>query len=232
MLARFHRRRQTVATSTLLLFAALTAGACAARLHAQSAEPPGHATSTPYSGDLSIFEYKDRDQKLQIQHVFDLLGMHPGTSIADIGAGSGWLTVRAAARVAPGGTVFAEDINPVAIHAITDRASREKLPNITAVLGAADDPMLPPKSVDVVVMLKVYHEIAHTELLLQHLKPALRPGARIGIIDRNGDGSDHGLNEDIVVKEMRAAGFHRVGRYDFTKADGQDYFLIFKQDGQ
>ena len=78
-------------------------------------------------------------------------------------------------------------------------------------------------------MLKVYHEIAHTDLLLRTLKPALRTGARVGIIDRNGNGADHGLNESVVEKEMAAAGFHCVGRYDFTKADGQDYFLIYQQ---
>ena len=72
-------------------------------------------TSTPYSGDLSIFEYPDRDKKLQIERVMDLLGIREGKSVADIGAGSGWFTVRAARRVGPKGVVYAEDINPQAI---------------------------------------------------------------------------------------------------------------------
>jgi predicted methyltransferase len=212
-------RRRAVAA---LLVYALSAPA----MHARQA-PPEHPTSTPYSGDLSIFEYKDRDQKLQIQRVMDLLGIRPGTSVADIGAGSGWFTARASQRVGPGGKVFAEDINPEAVKAIAQRAQKEGLANVRTILGTPDDPELPKNSVDAVLLLKVYHEVAHTSLLLAHLKPALKPGAKIGIIDRNGTGDDHGLEEAIVAKEMTAAGFERVGRYDFTKADGQDYFLIF-----
>jgi hypothetical protein len=79
-----------------------------------------------------------------------------------------------------------------------------------------------------VLMLKVYHEIAHPVPTMKVLQQALRPGAKVGIIDRNGNGADHGLNHDVVVKEMGEAGYKLVGTYDFTKADGQDYFLIFQ----
>jgi hypothetical protein len=63
---------------------------------------------------------------------------------------------------------------------------------------------------------------------MQHLRESLAPGARVAIVDRNGNGTDHGLNRDVVEKEMAEAGYKRVGLYDFTKADGQDYFLIFQ----
>src|SRR5437879_1750920 len=82
-------------------------------------------TSTPYSGDLSIFEYPDRDKKLQIDRVMDLLGITAGKNVADIGAGSGWFTVRAARRVGPTGAVIAEDINPQAIDYIGKRVLKE-----------------------------------------------------------------------------------------------------------
>jgi SAM-dependent methyltransferase len=187
-------------------------------------------TSTPYSGDLSIFEYPDRDEKLEIQRVMTLLKLGPGKSVADIGAGSGWFTVRAARRVAPGGTVFAEDINPEATKYIEQRASKEKLGNVQEVLGVPDDPKLAPASVDAVMMLKVYHEIATPIPFMQKLRIALRPGARVGIIDRNGSGSgtDHGIHQDVLEREMTEAGFREVAHYDFTKKDGQDYFLIFE----
>jgi ubiquinone/menaquinone biosynthesis C-methylase UbiE len=185
-------------------------------------------TSTPYAGDLSIFEYPDRDKKLQVDRVMDLLGITTGKNVADVGAGSGWFTVRAARRVGPTGAVIAEDINPLAIESIGKRALKENLSNVRTVLGAADDPRLPSGSVDAVLMLKVYHEIAHPAVFLQTLKPALREGAKVGIIDKNGNGANHGLNHDVVVKEMAEAGFKLVGTYDFTKADGQDYFLIFQ----
>jgi len=185
-------------------------------------------TSTPYSGDLSIFEYPDRDKKLQIDRVMDLLGIAPGKNVADIGAGSGWFTVRAARRVGATGAVIAEDINPLAIEYIGKRVQKENLPNVRTVLGGPDDPRLRPESVDAVLLLKVYHEIAHPVTFMKALKPALRTAAKVGIIDRNGTGANHGLNHDVVVKEMGEAGYKLIGTYDFTKADKEDYFLIFQ----
>lgn len=192
--------------------------------------PQQRATSTPYAGDLSIFESPDRDQKVQPQRVMDLLHITPGTSVADIGAGSGWFSVRAAHRVGPKGKVYAEDINPQYIAYIQDRARKANLTNIQTVQGTPDDAHLPPDSIHAVMLMKVYHEIAHPVPFLRSLRAALEPSARIGIIDRNGDGSgtDHGVPETTVVREMAEAGFRKVGRYDFTKADGQDYFLIFQ----
>jgi len=199
----------------------------APNLPAQTPAPPSHPTSTPYAGDLSIFEEPGREKRLQIDRVMDLLQLKPGSTIADIGAGGGWFSVRAALRVGANGRVIAEDINPKFIAYIQQRAQREHLANIVPVLGTPDDPKLTPNSLDAALMLKVYHEIAHPPLVLANLRAALKPGARFGIIDRNGNGADHGLKESIVRDEVEHAGFRQVARYDFTKADGQDYFLIF-----
>jgi SAM-dependent methyltransferase len=191
----------------------------------KSSERP---TSEPYTGDLSIFDYPDRDKKLQIDRVMDLLGVEKGKNVADIGAGSGWFAVRAARRVGPTGAVLAEDINPLAIEYIGKRVMKENLPNVRTVLGAPDDPGLPSGSANAVLMLKVYHEIKHPVPMMKKLQRALRPGAKVGIIDRNGNGADHGVDESIVVNEMSEAGYKLVAKYDFTKADGEDYFLIFE----
>ena len=199
----------------------------APNLPAQTPAPPSHPTSTPYAGDLSIFEEPGREKRLQIDRVMDLLQLKPGSTIADIGAGGGWFSVRAARRVGTNGRVIAEDINAKAVAYIQQRAQREHLANIVPVLGTPDDPKLTPNSLDAALMLKVYHEIAHPPLVLANLRAALKPGARFGIIDRNGNGADHGLKESIVRDEVEHAGFRQVARYDFTKADGQDYFLIF-----
>src|ERR1700742_1040369 len=213
------------------LMAALLAGLllCPPILPAQTPAPASHPTSTPYAGDLSIFEEPGRDKRLQIDRVMDLLNIKPGSTVADIGAGGGWFSVRAARRVAPDGRVIAEEINPKAIGSIQQRAQRENLSNIVTLLGTPDDPKLAPNSLDAALMLKVYHEIAHPQLVLANLREALKPGARFGIIDRNGNGADHGLNEPILRSEVEHAGFRQVGRYDFTKADKQDYFLIFEK---
>src|ERR1700748_38389 len=90
---------------------------------------PSHPTSTPYTGDLSIFEEPGRDKRLQIDRVMDLLNIKPGSTVADIGAGGGWFSVRAARRVAPDGRVIAEEINAKAIGSIQQRAQRENLNN-------------------------------------------------------------------------------------------------------
>jgi predicted methyltransferase len=214
-------------TLVVSLFAAAIAIVPAPKIQAQNTPPPAHPTSTPYAGDLSIFEEPGRDQRLQIDRIMDLLNLKPGTTVADIGAGGGWFSVRAARRVAPSGRVIAEDINPQAIDYIQQRAQRENLPDIDALLGTPDDPKLAPNSIDAALMLKVYHEIAHPQLLLSSLHSALKPGARFGIIDRNGNGANHGLDEAIVRAEVEHAGFRQIGRYDFTKADHEDYFLIF-----
>jgi len=209
----------------LLLLLALTATLA----RAQTPAPPPHPTSTPYAGDLGIFEDPNRAKNLQIDRVMDLLHLTPGKTVADIGAGGGWFSVRAARRVSPAGHVIAEDINPQYIDSIRQRAAREHLTNILPQRGTPDNPGLAPNSIDAALMLKVYHEIAHPQLVLANLRDAMKPGARFGIIDRNGNGADHGLNEDIVRKEVEHNGFRQVSRYDFTKADGQDYFLLFEK---
>jgi predicted methyltransferase len=193
---------------------------------------PAHPTSTPYAGDLSIFEDPGRDKRLQIDRVMDLRGLKAGSTVADIGAGGGWFSVRAARRVGPRGRVIAEDINPKGIDYIQQRAQREHLDNIVTILGTPDDPKLTPGSVDAALMLKVYHEIARPVTVLANLRAAMKPGARFGIIDRNGNGANHGLDEAVLRAEVEHAGFRQVARYDFTKADGQDYFLIFEKTRQ
>jgi predicted methyltransferase len=184
-------------------------------------------TSTPYKGDLSIFEASGRDERLQINRVMDMLGIAPAKNVADIGAGSGWFTVRAARRVTSSGTVYAVDINPEAIHYIDQRAKKEQLQNIKTILSKPDDPQVPPVSIDAVLLLKTYHEIAHPVVLLRNLRPSLKPGAMVGIIDRNGDGENHGVSKDVVIREAAQAGYELRDSQDFVKADGMDYFLIF-----
>ena len=184
-------------------------------------------TSEPYQGDLSIFEDPQRERNLQIDRVMDILKIKAGSNVADVGAGSGWFTVRAARRVGEGGLVYAVEINPDYLKHIEDRAVREKLPNIRTVLGKENDPQLPVGGVDAVLLLKTYHEVARPVALLKNIRRSMRGDALLGIIDRNGKGDDHGLDADAVIKEARRASFRLVEQYDFVKPDGMDYFLVF-----
>lgn len=194
---------------------------------AAAQDSPHRKTSEPYTGDLSIFDSPGRENRLQINRVMDILSIQPGKTVADIGAGSGWFTVRAARRVGETGTVYAVDINPDAIRYVSNRAQKEQLHNIKAVLGKPDNPLLPANAVDSVLLLKTYHEVAEPVTLLRNLKASLRPGAKVGIIDRNGNGEDHGVARDIVIREAQEAGYRLQEEYDFVKPDKMDYFLVF-----
>jgi len=185
-------------------------------------------TSTPYTGDLSIFESGDREQKLHIQQVMDVLGISAGKDVADIGAGSGWFTVRAATRVASTGRVYAVDINPEAVDYIKARIAKEHLGNVKVILSKPDNPGLSDDSVDSVLLLKTYHEVADPVALLRNIRPALRPGARIGVIDRTGNGEDHGVQKSVVIREATQAGYRLIAEHDdLVKDDKMDYFLVF-----
>jgi len=76
-------------------------------------------------------------------------------------------------------------------------------------------------------LLKTYHEVAQPVALLRNLRGALRPGAKVGIIDRNGNGEDHGVGSDVVIREAQEAGYQLLEQYDFVKGDKMDYFLVF-----
>lgn len=214
----------------LIIFFLLVVSAAVPAQNASSAQEPQTSerkTSEPYTGDLSIFESPGREKRLQIERVMDLLGIAAGKSVADIGAGSGWFTVHAARKVGGAGTVYAVDINPEAVRYIDKRTKKEQLHNVRTILSTPDNPLLPASSTDAVLLLKTYHEVAQPITLLRNLRAALRPGAKIGVIDRNGNGEDHGVGSDVVIREAKEAGYQLLGQYDFVKPDKMDYFLVF-----
>jgi len=219
-------KRYTLVLALILSLQSFPSRATQNSPQAPSAPPEQRKTSEPYTGDLSIFESPGRDERLQINRVMDILGIASGKSIADIGAGSGWFTVRAAKRVGQSGIVYAVDINPEATRYIADRARKERLGNVKPILSKPDDPLLPASAVDTVLLLKTYHEVAQPIALLRNLRAALRPGAKVGIIDRNGNGEDHGVGRDVVLREATEAGYKLLEQYDFVKGDKMDYFLV------
>jgi SAM-dependent methyltransferase len=214
----------------LLLFTCWLVPAQLAWPQESAARPvPQRKTSTPYTGDLSIFDFPGRDEKLHINRVMDILSIAPGKTVADIGAGSGWFTVRAAKRVTESGIVYAVDINPEAVRHIADRAQQEHLRNVKSVLSKADDPGLPANTVDAALLLKTYHEVANPIALLRNLRTSLRSNARVGVIDRTGNGEDHGVQKEVVIREAGQAGYRLLEEHDdLVTADEMDYFLVFQ----
>jgi SAM-dependent methyltransferase len=207
---------------SLLIFVAIL---CASLSVAQAPTPAQRPTSTPYTGDLSRFDNAGRAERLQVNRIIDTLGIVPGKRVADIGAGSGFFTVLAARRVGNKGMVYAEDINPASIQYIDARVKKEDLHNVKTVLGKPDDPRLPAR-VDAVLLLKAYHEIAQPVVLFRNLGHSLAKDAKVGVIERNGNGTDHGVDRDVVICEMKEAGYKVIQQEDYKK-DGMDYFLVF-----
>jgi SAM-dependent methyltransferase len=216
----------------LFIFVLLVAIHLPGPARAQTSAPPAptaptRKTSDPYTGDLSIFDSPGRDERLQINRVMNILQISVGKTVADIGAGSGWFTVRAARRVGDTGVVYAVDINPEAIHYVEKRARKEQLRNVKTILSKPDDPLLPSAVIDAVLLLKTYHEIENPVTLLRNLRASLKPGAKLGIIDRNGNGENHGVSREVVIREASEADYQLLQQEDFVKGDGMDYFLVF-----
>jgi SAM-dependent methyltransferase len=165
-----------------------------------------------------------RDAAHEADTVMALLGVRPGLSVADIGAGSGYYVARMAKRVGPTGLVYGQDIMPRYLRYLRERIDRDELTNVRLVLGDPHDPRLPRQSVDLVTMIHMYHEIEQPFGLLTNLVPALRPGARIAILDMNRRTDQHGTPPALLKCELEAVGYRQQSFHDLG-VDG--YVAIF-----
>jgi len=166
-----------------------------------------------------------RDRHGEADRVLDRLGVTPGTRVADIGAGTGYYTVRVARRLGASATVYAEDIKSEYLGELRARLEREKIGTVKLVLGRPGDPMLPRSSVDVAILSHVYHEIENPFELLYRLQPALAPGARVGIVDVDRPTQDHGTPPALLRCEAAAVGYRQVEFVSLAPAEG--YLAIF-----
>ena len=162
--------------------------------------------------------------------VMQFLDIRPGLAVADIGAGSGYYTARLSRRVGPTGRVLAEDIMPDYIANLQRRVTTEGLGNVTLALGQAHDPRLPAKSVDLALLVHMYHEIDQPFGLLVNLLPALRPGARVAILDANRPPLQHGTPPALLECELRAVGYRQIGFHPLE--NGATYLAVFAPPGQ
>jgi ubiquinone/menaquinone biosynthesis C-methylase UbiE len=134
-------------------------------------------------GGAGWLERAEREEEEAPSKAIEALDLEPGMVIADIGAGSGYYTSRMARKVAPTGRVYATDIQPGMIAILERRIKAEGLGNVTPVLGAMDDPSLPPQSIDLAIMVDVYHELQQPQVFLQRLKSAFKPGGRLVLLE-------------------------------------------------
>jgi ubiquinone/menaquinone biosynthesis C-methylase UbiE len=146
-------------------------------------------------------------------------------NVADIGAGSGYHTVRLACAVGPAGRVFGQDVLLRYLSGLTERVGREGLTNVTVAQGDPHDPRLPPQSVDVAILVHMYHEIAQPFAFLHNLLPALRPGARVGVVDLDRPTDRHGTPRKLLACELAAVGYRQVAVSDLDGNLG--YLAVF-----
>ncbi len=153
----------------------------------------------------------ERDGADEFGQVTRLLGVTPGMAVGDIGAGSGYYTVRLSPLAGPTGRVIAQDITPDYLAGLAARVHSLGLTNVTIGRGEAHDPRLPAASLDAALMVHMYHEIAQPYAFLYNLTPALKPGARLGIVDLDQPIAEHGTPPTLLRCELAALGFQQIG---------------------
>jgi len=161
----------------------------------------------------SWLERTERDREEDPDQAIRLLRIQKGSTIADVGAGSGNITIRLARAVGPTGKVYANDIQPGMLQILQQNVARAKLTNVVPVLGAIDDPKLPAESIDLAIMVDVYHEFSEPQKMLQRLREALKPGGRLVLLEFRAEDPDvpilreHKMTKAQVKQEVEHEGF-------------------------
>lgn len=200
------------------------------------AQQHGHdATSNRTFDDVehwtSVFDDPERDAWQKPAELVTALGLERQDRVADIGAGTGYLLSYLSKAVGPTGAVLAVDTEPTLVAHMRDRAEKQKLANVTPILGSKDNPRLPDGSVDLILILDTFHHIGDRLNYARGLQTTLRPGGRVAIIDWQkrelpvGPKGPHKLPREHVVGEMTEAGYALVGEPDLLP---YQYFLIFE----
>ena len=171
-----------------------------------------------------------RDSVGEAQVVMDLAAIKEGTTVADIGAGDGYYTVRLATRVGAKGRVLAQDIDREAYQRLGQRVLRERLDNVSIRLGEADDPKLPDASFDRIFLVHMYHEVSEPYAFLWRLRPALRTGGQVIVVDIDRPTGEHGMPPGLLFCEFAAVGFRLV---EFVrKPELRGYYAQFEAVGE
>jgi len=178
---------------------------------------------------VSLAYYSDRTEGQTSDRTLDAMGITPAMTIGEIGAGDGRFTIPLVRRVGPGGKIYANDIDKGALGRLAARARRLGLENVETVIGTTDDPLLPKGSLDIAVMVWVFHHLEKPVALLKNLAPSLKPGASVVILDpapdRGGErDSDRPSTAESVAREAAEAGFELVRTETFLPKD--NIFLL------
>jgi SAM-dependent methyltransferase len=218
---------RVVATGVLALALAVAIAAQTPGIHPISGRR--FAPVMGYQG-ADWLERTERDEEEAPDVALRVLNIPKGASVADIGAGSGYITEKLAARVGPTGMVFANDVQPQMLELLARRLEKKRIANVTLVQGTIDDPKLAPASVDLELMVDVYHEFSRPQAMLRHLREALKPGGRLVLLEyRKEDPTipirpEHKMSVAEARMEVEAEGF-TLSKVD--EALPRQHILIF-----
>ena len=224
------RRRTIRAAWSVLLAVAVVAGAAAQQR--PGVHPISGRRIAPVMGyqGAEWLERLERDDEEEPDVALNVLQIPKGAAVADIGAGSGYMTERLAARVGPTGRVFANDLQPQMLYLLSKRLEERRITNVTLVQGTVDDPKLGPASVDVALMVDVYHELSQPQVMLRRLREALKPGGRLVLLEyRKEDPTipirfEHKMSVAEARMEVEAEGFTLA---NVDEALPRQHILIF-----
>jgi predicted methyltransferase len=189
--------------------------------------PAFPAVQRPVAGIVSPTwgDADTRDAADEVGQIVSRLAIRPGMTVADIGAGAGYDTLRLAKRVGPSGSVVAEDVTASYLAALRASVATHRLRNVRIVVGAPGDPKLAPRSIDRAIMVHMYHEIARPYALLYNLAVAFRPGGRLGIEELDRPTQNHGTSPRLLTCELNAAGYRTMSLAPLKGGIG--YFAVF-----
>jgi SAM-dependent methyltransferase len=155
----------------------------------------------------------ERESEEQPDRALDLIGIARGSTVADVGAGNGYITWRMAERVGPGGKVYANDIQPEMLQMLRRNMRERKLENVETVLGAIDDPKLPANTIDLIILVDVYHEFSEPQKMLRGMRESLKPDGRLVLLEYRGEDPavpirpEHKMTVSQVKAELEPEGF-------------------------
>jgi len=207
----------------LLVVAALVAGGTAATLSAQARAHP--VTGRQYAPTMSVegapwLERRERDREEEPDLALRLLKVPKGAMVGDVGAGSGYMSLRLARIVGTEGRVYAVDVQPGMLQLLQQNAAKAKLANVVPVLGTVDDPKLPAGALDLIIMVDVYHEFSEPQKMLQRMREALKPGGRLALWEYRAEDPEvpilplHKMTKAQVKTEVELEGFKQQRVFD------------------
>lgn len=158
-------------------------------------------------------ERPEREQEENPDGALDALNLKPGMTVADVGAGTGFMSLKMAKRVGASGKVYAEDVQPEMLAKVRENAGRAKLANVVTVQGSYTDPMLPKGQMDLILLVDVYHEFSEPQKMLRGIRSALKPDGRLVLLEYRKEDpkipirEEHKMTVAEVKTELEAEGF-------------------------